>query len=96
MFYFPGNEQCSARGSYGITQAFAFVWSTLTMQGCNVMPDQSSSRIAFATVLCTSMALYYYWESSLISYVAERKISLPIKTLSEFELNPGKYKVPDV
>ena len=69
---------------YGVQKSFCFVAKTLMMLGNDVMPNLTSTRIAFASVICTSVMLYYYWEASIISYVAVKKITLPIKTLDEF------------
>ena len=60
---------------------------TLLMHGSEKMPNVSSNRIAFASVIFAGSLLYYHWEAMLISYVAVRKIQLPFITLDEFSEN---------
>ena len=62
------------------------------MHGDAKMPNLSSNRVAFATVICAGAVLYYHWEAMLISYVAVRKTKLPFTTVDEFSQN-SDYKV---
>ena len=78
---------------HDVRNSFFFVAKALVLQGSVIMPKLSSTKIAFASIICTSILFYYHWEAMLISYVAVKKISLPIETLDDFPKN-HKYKVP--
>ena len=62
------------------------------MHGDARLPNLSSNRVAFASVIFSASLLYYHWEAMLISYVAVRKLSLPFTTLEELADN-SDYKV---
>ena len=52
------------------------------------IPDNHSSRIAFACVVIGGMILFYHWEAELISYMSVRKIDTPVKSLEELSESP--------
>lgn len=89
VFFKIGGDEFAEH--YGLGGCYIFVGKTLIMLGNTVLPSKSSARIAFATVFIGGIVLYYYWEAMLISYLAVRKIQLPIRTLED--LQKSNYKV---
>ena len=72
---------------HDIRQSFCFVAKALVLQGSEIFPNLYSTRVALAAIICTSILFFYHWEAMLISYVAVKKISLPIETLDDFSKN---------
>ena len=89
MFFNIGSDEYADH--YRLGGCYIFLTKTLIMLGNPVMPSKSSNRIAFATVLIGGIVLYYYWEAMLISYLAVRKIELPLRTLED--LQKSNFKV---
>ena len=90
IFYVSGNDEDS--NEYRIGGCFVFVTKTLIMQGNRIMPSRTSNRIAFASILLGGITMYYLWEAMLISYLAVRKVSLPLRTLNDLS-KKSEYKV---
>ena len=77
---------------FGITHSYHFVLKTLVMQGGDVVPSAMSIKIAFASVLLAGILFYYYWESSLYSFLATRRSYLPFRSLNDLA-KTSQYKL---
>ena len=77
---------------FGITHSYHFVLKTLVMQGGDVIPSAMSIKIAFASVLLAGILFYYYWESSLYSFLATRRSYLPFRSLNDLD-KTSQYKL---
>ena len=85
-----GDDQYSNELELG--QCYGFVAQVFMMRSSTTMPNKTSNRIAFGSVLLGGILIYYNWEAELFSHLAVRKTNLPFKNLNELTKD-SRYKV---
>ncbi len=74
----------SQSDQFSLSRCFLFFGTvTFLNRGWNPEPDSTSVRIVFFSGLAAGAIIYYYWEASIISFLAVRTIALPFDSLKD-------------
>ena len=72
---------------FTLGKSYIYLSSTLTMRGWSDLPSKLAAQIAVISLIFFGMMMWWHWEAMLISYLAEKRISLPFIDLSDLMAN---------